>query len=223
MCILPKKVLHTVSSICARFLWKGNDIGKGGFLVSWREVCKEKLRELWELSKDVDSIWQAWTRAYWSKGKDWWEVDNASKTSWIIKELEVCKQLSTKCISIHQNRLVWKGAGDGFTVKDTYDTLVSHSDKVEWHKMVWNRFNSPRSAFHLWLVAKNKLLTRDMMQGMGYNEDGSYELCRSAQESRDHLFFECPFAKYLIQSSTSFLKVRWPPIEWHLLIPWFIV
>ncbi|KAL9662560.1 hypothetical protein QQ045_027393 [Rhodiola kirilowii] len=122
MCILPKKVLHTVSSICVRFLWKRNAIGKGGFLVSWKE--------LWELSKDADSIWRAWTRAYWSKGKDWWEADNASKTSWIIKDLEDCKHLSTKCISIHQNRLVWKGAGDDFTIKDTYDTLVSHSDKV---------------------------------------------------------------------------------------------
>ncbi|KAL9666522.1 hypothetical protein QQ045_000856 [Rhodiola kirilowii] len=99
MCILPKKVLHTVSSICARFLWKGNATGKGGFLVSWREVCKEKiegglgvqdlsimneamrLNQLWELSKDVDSIWQAWTKAYWSKGKDWWEADNAKALS----------------------------------------------------------------------------------------------------------------------------------------------
>ncbi|KAL9673726.1 hypothetical protein QQ045_029987 [Rhodiola kirilowii] len=240
MCFLHKKVLHTVSSICARFLWKGNAIGKGGFLVSWKDVCKEKIKgglgikdlsimneamrlnQLWELSKDADSIWRAWTRAYWSKGKDWWEADNASKTSWIIKELEDCKQLSSKCISILQNRLVWKGAGDGFMVKDTYDTLVSHLDKVEWHKLVWNRFNSPISTFQLWLVAKNKLLTRDKMRGMRYNGDGSCELCRSAQESRDHLFFECPFTKYLIQNSAGFLKVRWSPIEWHLLIPWFI-
>ncbi|KAL9677411.1 hypothetical protein QQ045_005640 [Rhodiola kirilowii] len=205
MCILPKKVVHTVSSICARFLWKGNATGKGGFLVSWKE--------------DADSVWRAWTRAYWTKGKEWWEAENASKTTWIIKDLEDCKKLSTKCISIHQNRLVWKGAGDGFTVRDTYDTLVTHSDKVEWHKLVWNRFNSPRSALHLWLVAKNRLLTRDRMRGMCYTGDGSCVLCRSAQESRDHLFFECPFAKQLIRISASFLKLRWIPIEWHLLIP----
>ncbi|KAL9669292.1 hypothetical protein QQ045_006836 [Rhodiola kirilowii] len=135
MCILPKKVVNSVNSICARFLWKGNASGKGGFPVSWVDVCKEKsegglgikditimneamrLNQLWDLSKDTDSVWRAWTRAYWTKGKEWWEGDNAAKTSWIIKELDVCKQLSTNCISIHQNRIVWIGAGNGFNVK----------------------------------------------------------------------------------------------------------
>ncbi|KAL9689967.1 hypothetical protein QQ045_010360 [Rhodiola kirilowii] len=215
MCILPKKVLHLVCSICARFLWKGNASGKGGFLVIWTEGCKGKsegglgikdisimneamrLNQLWELSKDVDSVWRAWTREHTGP------------------------KLSNKCISIHHNRVVWTGAGNGFTVRDTYDTLVSHSDEVDWKKLVWNRFNSPRSDFHLWLVAKNKLLMRDRLRGMGYTGDGSCVLCRSAQESRDHLFFVCPFAKQLIQSSAGFLKLRGIPIVWHLLIPWF--
>ncbi|KAL9688026.1 hypothetical protein QQ045_032438 [Rhodiola kirilowii] len=59
------------------FLWKGNATGKGDFLVSWKEVCKEKaegglgikdlsvmnealrLNQLWEMSKDADSVWRA--------------------------------------------------------------------------------------------------------------------------------------------------------------------
>ncbi|KAL9661678.1 hypothetical protein QQ045_026504 [Rhodiola kirilowii] len=213
MCILPKKVLHTVSSICARFLWKGNATGKGGFLVSWKEVCKEKA--------EGDSVWKTWTRAYWTKGKEWWEAENASKTTWIIKELEDCKLLSSKCISIHQNRLVWKGFGNGFTVRDTYDTLVAHSEKMEWYKLVWNRFNSPRSSFHLWLVAKNKLLTRDRMQDMGYMVEASCVLCRRAHESRDRLFFDCQFANQVLKNNASFLKMRGMPTMWHFLIPWF--
>ncbi|KAL9688535.1 hypothetical protein QQ045_032957 [Rhodiola kirilowii] len=106
MCTLPRKVLNTVGSICARFLWKGNALGNGGFLVSWKEVCKAKaegglglknlsimkeamrLNQLWEMRNEADSVWKAWTRAYWTEGRDWWEVENASKTTWIIKGLE---------------------------------------------------------------------------------------------------------------------------------------
>ncbi|KAL9689960.1 hypothetical protein QQ045_010353 [Rhodiola kirilowii] len=180
---------------------------KGGFLVSWKEVCKEKdegglgikdlsvmnkamrLNQLWEMSKDAYSVWRAWTRAYWTKGKDWWEAENAS---------------------------------DGFKIRDTYDTLVAaHSEKMEWHKLVWNGVNSPKSAFHLWLVAKNKVLTMDRMRDMGYTGEGSCVLCRSAQGSRDHLFFDCQFAKQTIQLSAGFFKMRGIPTVWHLLIPWF--
>ncbi|KAL9673344.1 hypothetical protein QQ045_029949 [Rhodiola kirilowii] len=74
-------------------------LGKGGLLMSWKEVCREKaegglgikdlsimneamrLNQLWEMRNEVDSVWKAWTRAYWTKGRDWWEVENASKTT----------------------------------------------------------------------------------------------------------------------------------------------
>ncbi|KAL9685693.1 hypothetical protein QQ045_023144 [Rhodiola kirilowii] len=37
MCILPRKILHTVNTLRARFLWKRNATCKGSFLVSWKE------------------------------------------------------------------------------------------------------------------------------------------------------------------------------------------
>ncbi|CAM8931449.1 unnamed protein product [Rhodiola kirilowii] len=220
--------------------WKGRfALGKGGFLVSWKEVCKAKaegglglknlsimneamrLNQLWEMRNEVDSVWKAWTRAYWTKGRDWWEVENASKTTWIIKDLEVCKTLSEKCITFHQNRIHWMGTGIGFTVSHTYNTLTRHTENTDWHKLVWNRFNSPRSSFHLWLVAKNKLLTRDRLNNMGSMVDSSCVLCGRIAESRDHLFFHCQFSKEVVEATAQFLKVRGMPAIWHLLIPWF--
>ncbi|KAL9688739.1 hypothetical protein QQ045_033163 [Rhodiola kirilowii] len=88
MCILPRNVLHTVSNLCATFLWKRNGTCRGGFRMSWKEVCKEKsegglgikdlsimneamrLNKLWEMGNDADSVWKAWTKAYWTKGRD---------------------------------------------------------------------------------------------------------------------------------------------------------
>ncbi|KAL9661729.1 hypothetical protein QQ045_026557 [Rhodiola kirilowii] len=79
--LLIQSVLHSVISV-------ERECNRQRFLVSWKEVCKEKiegglgikdlsvmnealrLNQLWELSKDADSVWKAWTRAYWTKGKD---------------------------------------------------------------------------------------------------------------------------------------------------------
>ncbi|KAL9688198.1 hypothetical protein QQ045_032616 [Rhodiola kirilowii] len=59
------------------------------------------------------------------------------------------------------------------------------------------------------------------MRDMGYMVEGSCVLCRSSQESRHHLFFDCQFAKQVIQIFAGFLKMRGIPTKWHLLIPWF--
>ncbi|CAM8921356.1 unnamed protein product [Rhodiola kirilowii] len=45
MCILPKKFLHAVASICTRFFWKGNTSGRGNHLVCWKDVCNGKAEE----------------------------------------------------------------------------------------------------------------------------------------------------------------------------------
>ncbi|KAL9671528.1 hypothetical protein QQ045_009097 [Rhodiola kirilowii] len=170
-----------------------------------------RINQLWEMVKDEDSVWKAWTKAYWTKGRNWWEDGITNKNSWIIKEMEASRALSFKCISIQLNTLQWVGAGHGFLFKDTYDTIVQHSEKVEWYMLVWNRFNSLRCSIHLWLVAKNRLLTKGRLQDMGLNMDSLCVLCKGAVEAKDHLFFACHFAK----------EVRMNPTSWHLLILWF--
>ncbi|KAL9659174.1 hypothetical protein QQ045_018650 [Rhodiola kirilowii] len=88
VCILPKKIIQTVDSICARFLWKSGSQGRSCNLVCWEDVCKEKfegglgiknlnvmneamvMNQLWAMSKEEDSLWKFWTAAYWTKGRN---------------------------------------------------------------------------------------------------------------------------------------------------------
>ena len=46
---------------------------------------------------------------------------------------------------------------------------------------------TPKHSFNLWLGLKDRLLTKDKLQG--FIEDQSCPLCRSENESIDHLFF----------------------------------
>ncbi|KAL9670577.1 hypothetical protein QQ045_008130 [Rhodiola kirilowii] len=207
-----------------RFLWRGTVAGGHGcFLVSWKEVCKIKkegglglrdlstlndamrLNQLRKVSNEDGGVWNSWLRAYWTRGNDWWDVNSINKTSWVIRDIEASKKLSSRFVTIQHRWLCWKGYGNDFSVNDTYDTLIEHSDKVYWHKLVWNRFNSPRSSFHLWLLARNRLLTKDRLENMRLLVDTNCVLCTGMVESRNHLFFEGHFAKGILLAVLVFL------------------
>ncbi|CAM8895506.1 unnamed protein product [Rhodiola kirilowii] len=161
ICLLPKKVLKAINSICARFLWSGKSTGRGCHLLDWNSACSDKkegglgiknldtmndamvMNQLWELNKDNLNVWSEWINAYWTKGTHWWENDRLTHSSWVLRRLAYCKKISEKCIDVAAGRLVWKGEGEGFNVKDTYRTLITRRSKVDWYKIAWNRFNTP--------------------------------------------------------------------------------
>ncbi|KAL9683803.1 hypothetical protein QQ045_021229 [Rhodiola kirilowii] len=104
-------------------------------------------------------------------------------------------------------------------VKDTYDTLMDHKVEVDWHKVVWNNFNTLRHALNAWLVLRNKLLTNDRMNKMGMSMDTKCVLCEDADESRDQIFSNCAYIQQVGKSVFSFLGIRFVPSQGHLLIP----
>lgn len=50
--------------------------------------------------------------------------------------------------------------------------------------------------FFLWLLTQNKVLTRDDVAKRKHVEDNSYLFC-CEEETTQHLFFECVFAKQI--------------------------
>ncbi|KAL9690538.1 hypothetical protein QQ045_010940 [Rhodiola kirilowii] len=140
------------------------------------------------------------------------------------KELMFRKKFGELLELLHDKPLArkwWREKGDGFEVKDTYNTILEHKEKVDWHKMVWNDFNAPRDSLHAWLVVQNKLMTRDRMNKWGAQGDDSCVLCDAAVESRDHLFFDCSFSQEVWKKVMKFLLVEPVGTQWNHLIPWF--
>lgn len=65
---------------------------------------------------------------------------------------------------------------------------------VSWDKIVWNKNLVPIFSFFLWLSARLRLMTRDRLLRMGLCKNDMCILCCAAQESVNHLFFECNFS-----------------------------
>ncbi|KAL9663301.1 hypothetical protein QQ045_028141 [Rhodiola kirilowii] len=239
ICILPKKVLKAINSICANFLWSGKSTRKGCHLLDWNSVCSEKkegglgiknldimndamvMNQLWELNKNNLNVWSEWIKAYWTKGTHWWENDSLIQSSWVLRRLAYCKKLSAKCTEVSDGRLVWIGEGEGFTVQDTYRTLITRRDEVDWHKLAWNRFNTPRASLNAVLVARDRILTKSRMRNMTMSVDPICVLCKVDEETRDHLFFHCSTSRDVLGKVINVLGIQNMPTQWHRLIPWF--
>ncbi|CAM8945788.1 unnamed protein product [Rhodiola kirilowii] len=239
VCLLPKTIIHEVNAICARFLWRGNCDKEGGHLVKWADVCRVKeegglglknlecmnyamvIGQLWGNKGRRSGMWFEWLDKYWNKGKHWWEEGVNSSSSWVLKRMTQCKSIGLNCVTIENNAITWNGEGEGFEVKDTYNSIIDHKEEVQWHKMVWNCYNSPRDSLNAWLVVQNKLMTRDRLSQWGMQGDNSCIMCEAAVESRNHLFFECRFSKEVWQKVMRFLLAEPDGSQWALLIPWF--
>ncbi|CAM8893804.1 unnamed protein product [Rhodiola kirilowii] len=205
--ILPKKSLKVVNALCGRFLWCGRTGGKGAiYLIEAQSVSIKKegglgiknmklmndamvLNQLWDLNKNGQNLWIKWIHAYWTKGTSWWENESLSSSSWVLRRLSYCKLLSDKCVADVEGSLRWIGEGGGFTVKDTYRTLKEQGAVVDWHKLAWNRFNSPRASFNAVLVAKDRLLTKARLRNMGMNVPSMSVLCDHNERRQEIIYF----------------------------------
>ncbi|KAL9675053.1 hypothetical protein QQ045_003253 [Rhodiola kirilowii] len=239
VCILPKSVIQAVNSMCAKFLWRGNCDKKGGHLVQWSVVCRDKeegglgvkileamnyamvINQMWGKKEGRPTLWSEWLEQYWTKGKHWWEEDVKANSSWILKRMMQCKDIGLKCVTVSNNTVKWRGQGEGFGVSDTYNLLTDHKEKVEWYYLVWNDYNAPRDSMNAWLVVQNKLMTRDRMGQWGWQGDKVCVLCDVMDESRDHIFFDCRFSREVWLKVMQFLSIMPSFTCWDSLIPWF--
>lgn len=86
---------------------------------------------------------------------------------------------------------VWMHSGDGiYTPKCGYLWLLGDLPVFPLAKVIWNRYNTPKNGFLMWLAVQGKLLTRDRLDKWGMMvEDDKCVVCGRAKETKDHLFF----------------------------------
>lgn len=75
-----------------------------------------------------------------------------------------------------------------------YTELKHHNPLVPWCKLVWISWGIPKHCFLTWLFIKDRCPTRDRLINWGLPTSPNCLLCNAPAESRDHIFFECPFA-----------------------------
>ena len=70
-------------------------------------------------------------------------------------------------------------------------------EKVGWNRLIWAAFVVPKHAIIVWMAILNRLPTKDRIKSWLLEVDGMCVPCRSAEETRDHLFYGCTFSQQI--------------------------
>ncbi|XP_013659789.1 uncharacterized protein LOC106364844 [Brassica napus] len=92
--------------------------------------------------------------------------------------------------------VLWKHNQDDykefFSATRTWEQIRVRRERVDWSTVVWFTQAVPRFSFITWLAIKDRLSTGERMRVWGLHQECL--LCGERNETRDHLFFACPYS-----------------------------
>ncbi|CAA7055335.1 unnamed protein product [Microthlaspi erraticum] len=118
----------------------------------------------------------------------------------ILKLLRDCLPLDLpSSLSNELDVYLWKNSesdppGD-FSSSKTWTYLHPAGPSLPWTKPLWFQERVPKHTFIMWIVMRDRLITRDKLRSWGLNVPQSCLLCDSQPETKNHLLFDCNYAK----------------------------
>ncbi|XP_039028745.1 uncharacterized protein LOC120162724 [Hibiscus syriacus] len=106
------------------------------------------------------------------------------------------------------------------TTRDVWEAVREKRNKVNWHKIIWFPSHIPKFSMIAWMAILDRLPTRERLSRMGIVNDCRCVLCNETNETRDHLFSECSFAKSLWSSILNLSQLHVPHMTWEEKICW---
>ena len=113
------------------------------------------------------------------------------------KQLQLHVFLTTVALSPEEDHYEWEVEGKNSSLYSTgqvYNCLTTHGAVVPWENIIWITGGIPKHSFLCWLFILNRCPTRDRLLRWGLQTSPNCLLCNTSPESRDHLFFSCPFS-----------------------------
>lgn len=116
--------------------------------------------------------------------------------------------------------ILWKRQtnefGKVFSTAETWQMIRLQYPTLSWSKVIWFPLGVPRFAFISWLAIRNRLSTGDRMRAWGQVQGCLF--CGEPNESRDHLFFACPYTYTLWLEVVGTLLGRPPDPDWEITL-----
>lgn len=112
------------------------------------------------------------------------------------------------------DRISWDNTGSNpVSISVIWHSLRPRAAPPSWIKLIWHKFAVPKYSINLWLILKQRLLTKDRMIRFHMNVDAACELCNSHPESHEHLFSTCAYTQAIINNFHLRLDVSWSSLQ----------
>ena len=238
--LLPKSVLKKINQICSAFFWKGKSKSSKGARVNWQFICNPKeedglglkddlswnqaciLQNIWAIISKSGSLWIAWIETYVLKGRSIWEVSNTQTSSWNWKKLLQLRNLASRFIEVKNGAEVWKFPGSKYSAETIWKEIRPKQDKVPWARFLWSTMVIPKHTFISWMAILNRLPTMDRLIAWGMNVRGTCCNCQKEEETRDHLFFGCSYAKNIWKEILQLCGLHRDVRPWEEELTWAV-
>lgn len=133
------------------------------------------------------------------------------------RQVQVLSFITTIMFSEESYYYKWEIRGKTrkkYSTGEVYQYLKGIVEVVTWARAIWISRGIPRQSFHVWLVALNRIPTRDRLIGWGLQFPLICLLCNTTDESRDHLYWGCNFSYQLWSLVASRCRIN-PLRSWE--------
>lgn len=233
---LPQFVLRKINAICRSFVWTGKQEISKKSLVAWDTMCRNKsqggvgiinlqvwnivslMKCLWNICRNSENLWVLWVHTYYLKGNDAITAFVRPNSSWILKNI---MNQRDKLGQIQQH---WDQAlsRQKFPMSAMYHGLTEEHQRVPWRSVMCGNKARPRAVICLWLACHKKLSTKDRLRRFGMIQSSDCSICNCADESINHLFFNCSGTREIWGNILDWLGRRHDPREWDMELAWII-
>ena len=133
----------------------------------------------------------------------------------IIDSVRSNIQCGSEDVSVWKRRSGFRGI---FSTNETWMMIRETKVQCDWSRGVWFSKATPKFAFITWLAMRDRLSTMDMVMKWSQRVDAECVLCKSAIETRNHLFFECSYASQLWEYLVKGILLSSYTINWSSLV-----
>ncbi|XP_043697089.1 uncharacterized protein LOC122647851, partial [Telopea speciosissima] len=191
---LPGNLISQLESMFFNFLWSSPSLERKMHFISCDAVCKPKtegglgLKRVKEMNVAAH---HALVKEIVRDG-DWLPGPSTS-----FDLIDVWRALPSidKLHGDNPDLVVWTGNPTGiFSTKSAWNATRVKANLVDWSEAVWFEGSIKSHSFVSWRCLVDALPTRDNLLHRGIPVQHSCEFCWAGIESKNHIFFACPFS-----------------------------
>ncbi|XP_058755290.1 uncharacterized protein LOC131628440 [Vicia villosa] len=114
-----------------------------------------------------------------------------------------------------QDRRVWSHSQFGdLSTKLVYEFKRLNGNRKEWWRWIWAKSIPPSRSCLVWRILHRKVPTDEQWRRRNFSMASKCGLCCAAEETDQHLFFDCDYASYLWKWLQNILNLPFPISGW---------